>query len=93
MEMEWHWISQWIDPQFFLVVVVCWVCGAILKQTPIVPDWTIVYIVTVIAVLLTVWLSGWHAEAVIQGILCGAFAVYGNQVVKQSRQRDKDKTS
>lgn len=88
--MEWKMILELIEPRFLIVVAVCWAIGVIVKQTPRVPDWTIVYIVTLVAVLLTIWLIGLSAESVIQGILCGSFAVYGHQLIKQSRGRDKE---
>ncbi len=84
--MEWNAIFNLIDPKLLIVVAACWVIGYILKQTPSVPDWSIVYIVTLLAVVFTVWLLGWSPEALIQGVLCGAFAVYGNQLVKQTKK-------
>lgn len=84
--MDWNTIFQLIDPKLLIVVAVCWVLGFVLKQTPRVPDWSIVYIVTLVAVLLTVWLIGVGPEAIIQGVLAGAFAVYGHQVVKQGKE-------
>lgn len=85
--MEWSVIFQLIDPKLLIVVAACWVLGFILKQTPNVRNWSIVYIVTAVAMLLTVWLIGWGAEAVIQGVLAGAFAVFGHQLVKQAKGR------
>lgn len=83
--MDWNMIWQLIDPKLLIVVAVCWVIGYVLKQTPWVPNWSIVYIVLILAVVLTVWMLGWTSEAVIQGILAGAFAVFGHQVVKQAQ--------
>ncbi|MGO4347524.1 phage holin family protein [Paenibacillus sp. MCAF9] len=85
--MEWRTIFQLIDPKLLIVVAACWVLGYSLKQTPHVPNWSIVYIVTGAAVGLTVWLIGWGAEAIIQGLLAGAFAVFGHQIVKQTLVR------
>lgn len=84
--MEWNAIFELIDPRLLIVVAACWVIGFVLKQTPRVPDWSIVYIVVLIAVGLSVGLIGWSVEAVIQGILAGAFAVFGHQVVKQAQK-------
>lgn len=84
--MDWNTIWQLIDPKLIIVVAACWIIGFMLKKTPKVPDWTIVYIVTVAAVLLTIWLTRFGPEAIIQGILSGAFAVYGNQVFKQTKK-------
>jgi hypothetical protein len=86
--VDWNVIFELIDPMLLVVVAVCWCIGYILKRTPSVPDWTIVYIVTGVAILLTVWQFGFSPESVIQGVLCGAFAVYGHQIVKQTTRRD-----
>jgi hypothetical protein len=86
--MDWNVIFELIDPMLLVVVAACWCLGYILKQTPRVADWTIVYFVTGFAILLTVWLLGFSPESVIQGILCGSFAVYGHQVYKQTARRD-----
>ncbi|MFW5438730.1 phage holin family protein [Paenibacillus apiarius] len=88
--MEWNMIFEMIDPALIVVVAMCWVIGYMLKQTPKVPDWTIVYIVTVIAVFLTGAMIGFGPTSIIQGVLCGAFAVYGHQVVKQTTTKGGD---
>lgn len=74
-----------------MVVMACWVIGYILKRTPKVPDWSIVYIVVVCAVVFSVGMIGWGMESVIQGILTGAFAVFGHQAVKQAMKSGDDK--
>jgi len=88
MIVNWETLFGLIDPSLVVVVAACWVLGIVLKNTPRVPDWTIVYIVTAAAVVLVVALQGMTTESVIQGVLCGAFAVYGHQVVKQTRERE-----
>lgn len=89
--MEWSAILQLIDPRLLIVVAACGVLGYILKRTPAVPDWSIVYLVTVFALVFTVWLLGFVPEAILQGLLCGAVAVYGHQLIKQAKQAaDKD---
>ncbi|PAK51414.1 phage holin family protein [Paenibacillus sp. 7541] len=84
--MEWGIIFQLIDPRLFMVVAACWVIGYVLKQTPRVPNWSIVYVVIIVSILLTVELIGWSVESIIQGILAGAFAVFGHQAVKQTAE-------
>ncbi|GIO57932.1 phage holin family protein [Paenibacillus cineris] len=88
--MDWNMIWQLIDPKLLIVVAACWIIGYVLKQTPKVPDWSIVYAVVVVAVLLTVWMLGWSAESLIQGVLAGAFAVFGHQAVKQTKKSGED---
>ncbi|KHL97371.1 PPE-repeat protein [Paenibacillus sp. IHB B 3415] len=81
--MEWNAVANFIKPELLAIVAVCWVVGYILKQTPRVPDWTIIYGVTLAAIILVSLTLGFTAESFLQGILCGAVAVYGNQLVKQ----------
>lgn len=87
--MDWNIVYGLIDARLLIVVAACWVIGFILKKTPKVADWTIVYVVTAAAIVLTVGLIGFSVEAVIQGILAGAFAVYGHQLLKQTKQSDE----
>jgi predicted neutral ceramidase superfamily lipid hydrolase len=82
--MEWTAIQGLIDPQLLIVVAACWVIGYILKTTPHVPDWTIVYAVAAVGIVAANSLLGWSTQSILQGVLCGAVAVYGNQVVKQT---------
>ncbi|WP_339271764.1 phage holin family protein [Paenibacillus sp. FSL K6-1330] len=84
--MEWKMIFELIDPRLLIVVAACWVIGWVLKRTPKVPDWSIVYIVIIVAVWLTIGLLGWSVEAIIQGILAGSFAVFGHQAIKQTKE-------
>ncbi|MFD5020006.1 phage holin family protein [Paenibacillus sp. NPDC058367] len=84
--MEWSAIANFIKPELLLIVVVCWVIGYILKQTPRVPDWTIIYAVTLVAIIIVVLTTGLNVDSVLQAILCSAVAVYGNQLVKQTRK-------
>lgn len=83
---EWSTLINFIDPALLIVVACCWVLGAILKRTPHVPDWSIVYIVTLFAVVFALWMTEFAPEAILQGILCGAVAVYGHQLIKQGKK-------
>ncbi|MNI54485.1 hypothetical protein D3C73_1093830 [compost metagenome] len=91
MYMEWTTIINLIDPKLIIVVAVCWVVGLFLKQTPRVPNWTIVYIVSLVAMVFTVALLGFTPQAFLQGILCGAVAVYGHQLIQQARKVEGDR--
>ncbi|WP_211184709.1 phage holin family protein [Paenibacillus lemnae] len=88
--MGWTVIYEMIDPRLLMVVSACWVIGYILKNTPKVPDWSIVYIIIAVAIGLTSWMLGWNVGSVIQGILAGAFSVLGHQAVKQAGKRGDD---
>ncbi|MEY9096294.1 phage holin family protein [Paenibacillus sp. RC84] len=84
--MTWDTVINLIDSSFLTVLAACWILGFVLKNTPRFPNWAIVYVVSLIAVSFTVWIKGFAPETVLQGILCGAVAVYGYQLVKQAKK-------
>ncbi|QGQ97046.1 hypothetical protein EHS13_20225 [Paenibacillus psychroresistens] len=88
--MEWSAILNLIDPKLFIVVAACWVLGYILKQTPAVPNWSIVFIVTSFATGFAVWMMGPQPEIILQGILCGAVSVYGYEFIKGIKGAKED---
>ncbi|SFF23345.1 Phage holin family Hol44, holin superfamily V [Paenibacillus algorifonticola] len=88
--MEWNVIQGLIKAELLVLVAACWVIGYVLKQTPRVPNWSIVYIVTGVAVVVCLLLTGLNVEAFIQGILVGAVSVYGHQLVKQGGNAGAD---
>lgn len=84
--MEWNAIMELLDPKLIIVLAMSWVVGFTLKQTPYVPDWCIIFIVSIVTIVISIWLLGWSPESLIQGVLTGAVAVYGNQLVKQIKK-------
>ncbi|SFA91350.1 Phage holin family Hol44, holin superfamily V [Cohnella sp. OV330] len=82
--MEWTAINELLDPALLIVIAANWVLGYIVKRTPRVPDWSIIYIVTVFSIAFTVATLGVSALSLLQGFLAGAVAVYGNQFAKQA---------
>lgn len=79
-------IFDLIDPRLIIVVAACWSIGVILKKTPKVTDWVIPYLIVLIGIFFSVYMLGVTAESIIQGILCGAFAVFGHQLFKQTKE-------
>lgn len=90
-------IIDYIDPAFIPIVIALWCIGRGLKESKAVKDAHIPALLAVIAVgLVGLWLcaQGLPAgigqvlvlivNALIQGILCAAVAVWGNQIVKQA---------
>lgn len=82
--MEWEIVRGLLDAQLLIVLAVCWVLGFMLKQTPRVPNWSIVYIVSLVAVVFAVLLLGNNPLSYLQGFLCGAVSVYGYEIAKQT---------
>lgn len=84
--MDWSTVFSLIDPRLFVVLVACWALGIGIKRIPKIPDWTIIFVITVFAIVVTSWLLGWSPESLIQGILVGAFSVFGNEALKQAKK-------
>ncbi|QHW30326.1 hypothetical protein GZH47_05355 [Paenibacillus rhizovicinus] len=84
--MDFSNLQDLIDPSLYIVLVACWVLGYILKKTPRVPDWTIVYVITLFAVVVTLFTLGFEVKSVLQGIITGAVSVYGSQLIKQAQK-------
>ncbi|WP_433921365.1 phage holin family protein [Paenibacillus taichungensis] len=84
--MEWDIIQGLIDGRLLIVWAAGWVIGYVLKKTPRIPDCTIIYIVTGVAILFSILMLGLAVDSVVQGILVGAVAVFGNQLIKQTKK-------
>lgn len=91
--MEFQEIFKLIKPELVIIVVACYALGNFLKGQPAVKDHTIPLVLLVFGIVLAIaYLAisleqGLTAKAVlegfIQGLLCAAVAVYGNNVFKQ----------
>ncbi|MFD2613525.1 phage holin family protein [Paenibacillus gansuensis] len=79
-------LLELLDPQLFIVLVACWLIGYSLKTIPRVPNWCIIFFVTALAVVFVVWMQDVSPSSVLQGIICGALAVYGHEIVKAVRE-------
>lgn len=82
--MEWAALNEFIDPSLLIVVAACWALSYTAKQTPRVPEWSVAYIITLVAIAAVIALQGMTAQSVLQGVICGAVAVYGNRFIKQA---------
>lgn len=88
-------LSQFIDPQYAILVAILYCVGSVIKRTEKVNCRWIPMILTVLGVVLaalSVFGSGdygsvatglYHAAG--QGILCAGMSVYVNQMIKQAR--------
>lgn len=84
--MQWEIINGLIDARLFIVLAACWVIGFVLKKTPKVQDWTIIFYVSAFSIVFAILMLGLSAESVIQCTLTAAVAVYGNQFIKQTKK-------
>jgi len=83
--------TQFIKPELLVLVVALYVLGAVLKHTAKIKDNFIPVILTIISIILAcLYVLGTEGvtatsifTAIVQGIICAAVSVYGNQVYKQ----------
>lgn len=81
-------INEYIVEQALIVIPVLLILGKIMKETPRFRDWLIPYCLLVIGIVFAVALIGFHADAIIQGILVSGAAVFGHELFKQAKERD-----
>ena len=91
--MDMSQIVSLIRPELLIIAVMCYVLGLFLKSLPKVKDWLIAFILLAISIIMTILYiavvlgEGFTAKVLvvglIQGILCAALAVYGNEIIKQ----------
>ena len=86
-------MNEYVKPELSLLIVMLYGLGMILKDTKI-KDKYIPLILTVISVILAslyvIGTSGFSAlnifSGIVQGVLCAATSVYGNQLLKQFKK-------
>lgn len=81
-------LIKFVPEQLLILVAACYALGYFLKQSPSVKDWTIPWILIVFAIVLSLLIMGISATAFLQGIICAAAAVMGNQLIKQTVNKD-----
>lgn len=84
-------MPEYIKPELSLLVIMLYGLGTILKNTNLIKDKYIPLALTVVGILLAnlyiIGTSGFSAvnifSGIVQGVLCAATSVYGNQLFKQ----------
>lgn len=81
-------LIKFVPEQLLIVVAALYVVGLFLKNTPRVQDWTIPYILLIISIFASIFLVGFNATGVLQGVICAGVSVLTNQVIKQTMERN-----
>lgn len=84
-------LSYIVDNALILIPVLL-IVGQMLKMIPKFPDWCIPWALLVVGVAVAGFMLGWTVDAVIQGVLVAGAAVYGNQLWKQTKEKDSGGT-
>lgn len=81
---------QFIPEQLLILVATLGGLGVLLKSTPNISDWLIPYILLVIGIVFSIFLTGVNVNAVMQGAIASFCANGINQVVKQTNKRKEN---
>lgn len=79
---------NFIVEKALVLIPVLVIMGMILKNTPKFPDWCIPWALLFSGVAFSGMMLGWTIEAILQGVLVAGAAVFGNQLVKQTKAMD-----
>lgn len=80
-------IQHYIINEALILIPVLWVIGYLIKQTPRIPDWAIVWILTIAGVVGGITIIGANSDGVIQGILVAGASVLGHQLMLQTKKK------
>jgi hypothetical protein len=73
-----------LNENYLMLVPALWVLGFALKQTPKVPNWSIIWILTLVSLGFGSFAYGFTVDAIVNGLIAAGVAVYGHQLVKHS---------
>jgi hypothetical protein len=73
------------DENYVILVPALWVLGYALKQTPKVPNWSIIWILTIVSLIFATISYGLTIDAIVNGLIASGTAVYGHQLLKQTK--------
>jgi hypothetical protein len=76
-----------LHPALAAAVPVLIVLGYALKNSPKVPDWTIVWILIVVGVMFGIFGIGFTFEGVLNGVIAGGLAIASHQAYKQTKEK------
>nr|WP_077211660.1 phage holin family protein [Bacillus dakarensis] len=77
-------LIDFLNQNYYMLVPALWVIGYALKQTPRIPDWTIIWFLLAISVIFGTITFGFSGEGIINGVIAAGVAVLGHQMFKQT---------
>jgi hypothetical protein len=80
--------ASYIVEKALILIPVLYIIGMMLKNAPIVKDWTIPWVIMGLGIFGGISLIGFNTEGVIQGILVAGTTVFTHQLVKQSSEKE-----
>lgn len=84
--MEISQIMNLIPKDFYIVAVMLYILGMVLKKVKFIKDELIIFMLLVISILFSIWKGGFGADSVIYGIILTGVPVFVNNIFKQSNE-------
>ncbi len=83
-------LLQYLNENYLMLVPVLWVIGYGLKQTPQVPNWSIIWILSAVSLVIGWFAYGFTYDAFANGIIAAGVSVFGHQIYKQTKNLNSD---
>lgn len=83
---------EFLHENYYFLIPVLWIMGYALKQTPWIPNWSIIWLLFGVSVSLGACAYGFTFDAIVNGIIATGVAVFGHQMYKQTMGRIQGKT-
>ncbi|MGJ7919739.1 phage holin family protein [Neobacillus sp. LXY-4] len=80
-------LLDFLNQNYLILIPALWVIGFALKQTPRVPNWSIIWIITIVSLGFATYIFGFSVDAVVNGLIAAGVSVYGHQLFKQTTTR------
>ncbi|WP_019152611.1 phage holin family protein [Robertmurraya massiliosenegalensis] len=77
-------LLDFLNKNYYILVPALWVVGYALKQTPKIANWTIIWILLGLAIMIGTFAFGFSVDAILNGIIAAGVAVLGHQMFKQT---------
>jgi len=84
-------LLEFLNQNYYMMVPALWVIGYGLKQTPKIPNWTILWILLVISISFGTFAFGFSSEGILNGVIAAGVAVLGHQMFKQTVTSRREK--
>lgn len=84
-----------VSSSMLLISAGLFVIGLILKGTPFIPDWVILWIVMFLGIILNLFISGFSVQSSVEGVISAGLAITAHQTIKQTKDgicKNKNKT-
>lgn len=79
---------EYLNQNYLMLVPALWILGFALKQTPVIPNWLIIWVILFVSITFGSIAFGFSTEGIINGVIAAGVAVLGHQIFKQTITRD-----